>query len=149
MREAKQLEFAVGIDERGTLYCEGRSELHLSPAWTPEPLLLAGLMQCTLASLRFHARQAGLAIEGRATSSGAITRRPTDGRFAFVEIHVSLDLTLIPPLGEPAVQELLRMAERDCFIGASLTTPPSYAWHVNGRDIETVAPGEMLARTHR
>ena len=149
MREAKRLEFAVGVDERGTLFAEGRSELHLSPAWTPEHLLLAGLVRCTLAGLRYHAKQAGLGLDGRGTASGAVTRRSTDGRFAFVEVHAALDVTLTPHLGEPALKELLRNAERDCFVGASLATPPSYAWRVNGHDVETVAPGEMLARGHR
>jgi hypothetical protein len=30
------------------------------------------------------------------------------------------------------VGELLGLAERDCFIGASLTAAPHYEWQVNG-----------------
>ena len=31
--------------------------------------------------------------------------------------------------------ELLAKAERDCFVGASLTTAPTYHWTVNGEEI--------------
>ena len=30
-------------------------------------------------------------------------------------------------------EELLELAERDCFVGSSLTAKPSYRWLVNGR----------------
>ena len=33
------------------------------------------------------------------------------------------------------VAELLSLAERDCFIGASLTAPSHYAWVVNGSEV--------------
>ena len=56
--------------------------------------------------------------------------RDTDGRYAFVRIEVEIDVTLEPE--PPAVRELLAKAERDCFVGASLTAKPDYRWTVNG-----------------
>ena len=62
-----------------------------------------------------------------------MTQRPTDGRYAFVRVKVELDVTLEPT---PAnVRELLSKAERDCFVGASLTAKPRYRWTVNGEEV--------------
>ena len=44
--------------------------------------------------------------------------REDDGRFAFVEIEVRLDVELTPAPAD--LEALLAKAERDCFIGASL-----------------------------
>jgi hypothetical protein len=33
------------------------------------------------------------------------------------------------------VRELLARAERDCFVGASLTVKPRYSWTVNGEEL--------------
>jgi organic hydroperoxide reductase OsmC/OhrA len=89
-------------------------------------------MRCTLKSLGFHADRAGIAVRGGASAAGVVTRREEDGRFAFVEVECSLDVELEPPLDESALPELLDLAERDCFVGASLTTKPRYEWRVNG-----------------
>jgi uncharacterized OsmC-like protein len=133
MAEAKRLEFAVGIDEAGAMHAEGRSPITPSADWTPEHLVLAGLARCSLNSLRYHAKRAGATVGGRVTASGAVTRRD-DGRFAFVEEHVGVDVTIEP---EPeALDQLLMKAERDCFVGASLTAPPGYSWRVNGRVVD-------------
>ncbi len=62
-----------------------------------------------------------------------MTRREEDGRYAFVEIGIHADVTLTPA---PAnVRELLAKAERDCFVGASLTVEPRYSWTVNGEEV--------------
>ncbi len=61
-----------------------------------------------------------------------MTKRESDGRYAFVEIGVELDVELEPaPPGEE-LRALLDQAERDCFVGASLTAQPSYRWRANG-----------------
>jgi len=39
---------------------------------------------------------------------------------------------------EPSAEELRALvakAERDCFVGASLTVKPAYRWRVNGADV--------------
>jgi hypothetical protein len=45
---------------------------------------------------------------------------------------VFLEVELDPALARGEVEELLAKAERDCFVGASLTVPPRYRWTVNG-----------------
>ena len=104
-------------------------------AWTPEHLVLAGLSRCILASFRYHARRAGHEPVASTTAHGVVTRREDDGRFAFVEIRVDLDVTLD---GEPtpeSVGDLVMKGERDCFVGASLRVKPDYHWTINGEEL--------------
>ena len=99
-------------------------------SWTPEHLLLAGLARCTLTSLRHHSVRAGVVLTSRATARGTVTRRAEDGRFAFVAIEVEGEAAFDPRPDDAVVTELLAKAERDCFIGASLTVEPTYTWRV-------------------
>ena len=50
----------------------------------------------SLTSFRYHARRAGHEPVSSAAAHGVVTRREEDGRFAFVEIRVDLDVTLDP-----------------------------------------------------
>jgi organic hydroperoxide reductase OsmC/OhrA len=104
-------------------------------AWTPEHLVLAGLSRCVLTSFRYHARRAGLEPATSASASGAVTRREADGRFAFVEIRVDLDVRLDPAPSPDELRALVAKGERDCFVGASLTVKPDYHWTVNGEEL--------------
>ncbi len=134
---ARSFEFAVSLDtgwdatsDRG-----GEALPHDGRAWTPEHLLLVGLARCSLTALEYHAQRAGLTVTAEASASGTVTRRDDDGRFAFVEIDVEARLTF-PEAPEPgAVRELVAKAERDCFVGASLTVKPRYAWLVDGEPV--------------
>jgi organic hydroperoxide reductase OsmC/OhrA len=105
---------------------------HAEPDWTPEQLVLAGLARCTLTALDFHARRRDVAVSGSADASGVVTKRDDDGRYAFVEIDCALDVQLDPAPSREEIEELVELAERDCFIGASLTATPHYEWRVNG-----------------
>jgi len=69
----------------------------------------------------------------RATGSAntLFTRRESDGRFAIAEVDVVLRVGLRPQPGEDELAALLAKAERDCFVGASLTVKPSYSWTVD------------------
>jgi hypothetical protein len=67
-----------------------------------------------------------------AETDGVVTKRDDDGRYAFVEVRARLDVELDPLPDRESVAELIGLAERDCFIGASLTAPPHYVWRVNG-----------------
>jgi uncharacterized OsmC-like protein len=127
---AKRLEFSASIAEDGSLCAEGREKLDPGDTWTPEHLVLAALCRCTLASLRFHAEHANVKATGTAAASGVVTKREPDGRYAFVEILCGLDVALDPPPDD--LPGLLELAERDCFISASLTAPTEYEWRVNG-----------------
>ena len=69
---------------------------------------------------------------GGAAAEAVVGKRDEDGRYAFVEIECGLDVDLDPlPEGDQLV-ELLDLAERDCFVGASLKRSPRYEWRVNG-----------------
>jgi uncharacterized OsmC-like protein len=130
-KTAKEFGYEIAQDRAGRVTAGGQAPLDLDEAWTPEHLVLAGLVRCTLQSLRFHANRAGVDFLADAAASGRVTKRDSDGRYAFVELEVSVDLELEP---EPAeLGELLAKAERDCFVGASLTPKPLYRWRVNGR----------------
>lgn len=103
--------------------------------WTPEHLVLAGLCRCILTSFRYHARRAGLEPAASASAHGTVTRREEDGRFAFVEIRVALDVGIEAPPAVDDLREIIMKGERDCFVGASLTLKPDYHWTVNGEEL--------------
>jgi uncharacterized OsmC-like protein len=128
--KAKEFSYAIALDRAGRLTVDGESELDLERAWTPEHLLLAGLVRCTLQSLRFHADRAAVDYVAEASASGRVTKRESDERYAFVDLDVEIDLQLEPVPED--VTALLDKAERDCFVGASLQPPPRYHWRVNG-----------------
>ncbi|MDP8910747.1 MAG: OsmC family protein [Actinomycetota bacterium] len=134
--KAKEFRYAIELDRSGRPTADGQDPLELTDAWTPEHLLLAALARCTLASLRFHADRMGVEARASASASGRVTKREEDGRYAFVEIESHLDVELEPPPAEEELESLIVKAERDCFIGASLTAAPRYRWTVNGAPLE-------------
>ena len=129
---AKVFDFAVTVDEAWDARSErGGDPLAVNdPHWAPEHLVLAGLARCSLTSLRYHCRRAGVALTSRASARGTVTRRDGDGRFAFVEIALEADVAFEPKPDEATVADLLMKGERDCFVGASLTAQPTYEWRV-------------------
>ncbi len=137
---AKEFTYAIDVERDGRIGAEGLSPLSPPEDWSPEHLVLAGLVRCTLTSLRYHGDRLEIDFVATGRASGRITKRDDDGRYAFVEIDVELELELEP---EPPAQELdalLAKAERDCFIGASLVAKPSYRWTVNGTVRTPAAP---------
>jgi uncharacterized OsmC-like protein len=131
--KAKEFRYGIELDRAGRLTADGHAPLELDPAWTPEHLVLAGLVRCTLQSLRHHADRTEVDFVGTARASARVTKRGGDGRYAFVEIDVDLDLELEPLPDD--IRALLDKAERDCFVGASLQPSPHYRWRVNGTSI--------------
>jgi organic hydroperoxide reductase OsmC/OhrA len=129
---AKEFRYAISLDRVGRMTANGRAELDLDPAWSPEHLVLAGLARCTLQSLRFHAARVDIDSVAWAGVSAVVTRPAPKDRYAFVEIDVDIDLELEPLPPPDELQELLALAERDCFVGASLRPAPRYRWRVNG-----------------
>jgi organic hydroperoxide reductase OsmC/OhrA len=131
--KAKELRYAVELSASGELREENGVVLDTPAEWSPEHLLLAALVRCSLKSLRYHAQRRG--IEVRAASGSArtlVTRRESDGRYATVDTEIELQVDLDPRPDESTLSELFAMAERDCFIGSSLTVEPRYRWTVNG-----------------
>jgi organic hydroperoxide reductase OsmC/OhrA len=126
-------DYAVTVDqawdarsERGGSVILGADE----ESWAPEHFVLVGLARCSLTSLRYHCGRAGVALTSSASARGMVTRREEDDRFAFVEIVVEADVAFDPKPDAAAVADLLMKAERDCFVGASLTAEPTYEWRV-------------------
>ena len=133
--KAKELRYAVELSPTGELGEENGVVLETPEEWSPEHLLLAALVRCSLESFRYHARGV---VEVGSTSGSArtlVTRRNTDRRYAMVETSVELAVGLARELGPVELSDLLELAERDCFIGSSLTDEPTYRWTVNGRRI--------------
>jgi uncharacterized OsmC-like protein len=135
---AKELRYAVDLSASDELTEEHGVALDPPTEWSPEHLLLAALVRCSLKSLRHHAKSKG--VEVRSASAGGrtlVTKRETDGRYALIETRVELTVEIAPEPEPDELAELRALAERDCFIGSSLTAEPSYRWVVNGRTIDT------------
>jgi len=126
---AKVLEYDVELDRGGRLTIPGGGQLVPPEGWSADHLLLAALVRCSIDSFAYHARRAGHTVTASGSAHGTITRAGADERFRFVEIDVSIDAQLDPRADDAG--ELTRKGERDCFVGASLTVKPRYAWHVS------------------
>ena len=130
------LDFDVIVDSAG----DARSALGGSPLprqveWWAEHLVLAGLVRCTLASMDYSARRAGLNSLGSGKAHGTVTKREEDGLYAFVDIETTLEVDLAPVPEPVALRELVARAERGCFVSNSLTATPRHRWIVNGEEV--------------
>jgi organic hydroperoxide reductase OsmC/OhrA len=128
----KEFRFAIDLEEGGSLRAEDGTRLEVDPAWSPEHLLLAALVRCSLQSLRHHARRGHIEVSDTQGSARALfTKRESDERYAVTECEVELAVRLSPKPGGDELAELLARAEHGCFIGASLTAKPAYRWTVS------------------
>ena len=136
--KARELRYAVDLTADGALRDENGVVLDVPTEWSPEHLLLAALVRCSLKSLGFHAGRKGVEVRSASGSSRTlVTQRETDDRYALVETEAELAVEIVPEPEPDALSELLALAERDCFVGSSLTAKPSYRWVVNGRSIDS------------
>ena len=95
--KAKELRYAVDLTAAGGLLEEHGVALDAPPEWSPEHLLLAALVRCSLKSLRYHAERMGVAVGSASGSSRTlVTKRETDERYALVETDVELAVELEP-----------------------------------------------------
>jgi len=132
---AKVLDYSIELDRRYRVSADGGDSQQLPRDFAPEHLVLAGLARCTLTSLAYHAHRAGIKVASSSASAiGRVTKRTTDGRYAFVELECRLDVELEPSPDRETQQSVLAKAERDCFVGASFVAPVQYTWRVNGKD---------------
>ncbi len=125
-------DYRVELDGERCFVSDRDVPLELPRAWTPEHLVLAAVIRCSLLALDYHARRAGGRAAGSGTAHGCIDRRD-DGLYAFTEVTCELDVEVDPPPEDP--RELVGLAERGCFIGSSLVVKPAYRWRVNGTDV--------------
>ena len=132
----KAFAYEVVVDRAGRMSAEDEETfVAVGDEWTPDHLLLAAVLRCSIASLAFHARRADLDCVASGTVRGTVTKPDGEERYRFVEVHAEVDVELDPPVEGEALAELVAKAERDCFVGASLVTKPSYLWRVNGREV--------------
>ncbi|HYI75569.1 MAG TPA: OsmC family protein [Gaiellaceae bacterium] len=130
------LNFDVTVDRAG----DARSALGGSPVpreveWWAEHLVLVGLVRCTLASMDYSARRAGLNSKGTGSAHGVVTKREDDGLYAFVEVETTLEVDLAPAPEGDALRDLVARAEHGCFVSNSLTAKPRHRWIVNGQEV--------------
>jgi organic hydroperoxide reductase OsmC/OhrA len=126
---AKVFEYAVEVDRSSRMTIPGGAQIEHAEGWSPDHLLLAALVRCSIDSFTYHARRAGHDVSASGSGHGTITKREADGRYAFVTIEVAIDAQLDPRSAE--TDDLTAKAERDCFVGASLTIKPEYTWRVS------------------
>ena|SRR5437764_13991298 len=127
--QPKVFEYAVEIDLGGRMTIPGGAQIAPPEGWSPDHLLLAALVRCSIDAFVYHAHRDGRETQAAGSAHGRITKRDSDGRYAFVEISVELDATVMPRAEDPA--DLVAKAQRDCFVGASLTIEPDYTWRVS------------------
>jgi len=102
-------------------------------AWSPEHLFLASLSSCTLLAFLAHAANAEIdVVSYTADVSGTITRRLSDGRYAFVEIRLQPHVVVAAGQVE-AAEAITSKAERDCFISAGTTAEIVVSWDIRER----------------
>src|SRR2546421_5519107 len=126
---AKVFEYAVTVDHVGRMTVPGGAQIPPAEGWSADHLLLAALVRCSIDSFKYHARRAGHGVSASGEAQGTVARRHSDGRYAFVRIGVAIAASLTPRA--PDTAELIAKAERDCFVGASLTIEPEYHWSVS------------------
>jgi organic hydroperoxide reductase OsmC/OhrA len=137
--QVKEFTYDVRLEDGGVMLADGEGAIDAPPVWKPDHFLVAALLTCALESLRYHAERAGLEVSGRGAGRALVTKREADDRYAVVEIAASYEIALEPDPGDDRTAELLFKAERDCFVGASLTAEPDYRWKVNGRAVSARA----------
>ena len=126
---AKTFEYAVEVDRGGRMTIPGGGQFVPPEGWSADHLLLAALVRCSIDSFAYHARRLGHEVNASGSAHGTITKSGPDDRYRFVSIEVQIDAQLTPRTNE--VDDLIAKAERDCFVGASLTLKPEYEWRVS------------------
>ncbi|HJQ73819.1 MAG TPA: hypothetical protein VJ814_02960, partial [Gaiellaceae bacterium] len=95
--KAKEFRFAVELTAAGRLTEENGVALEVPAGWSPEHLILAALVRCSLKSLRHHAARKSVDVRSAAGSARTlVTKRETDERYALVETEVELEVELDP-----------------------------------------------------
>ncbi len=127
----KVFAYAVAVDRAGRISAEDEANfVDVGDEWTADHLLLAAVVRCSIVSLSFHARRRHLDVTASGSARGTVTKPEGEDRFRFVEIAVEVEAEIDPQPEPEALAQVLELAERDCFVGASLVAKPAYSWHV-------------------
>src|SRR3954452_5444931 len=102
-------------------------------AWSPEHLFLASLSSCTMLAFLAHAANAEIdVVSYTADVSGTITRRLSDGRYAFVEIRLEPHVVVGAGQVDDA-EAITSKAERDCFSSPGTPADSVGSWGLAAR----------------
>jgi organic hydroperoxide reductase OsmC/OhrA len=124
----KVFEYDVEVDRAGRMTIPGGAQIAPAEGWSPDHLLVAALVRCSIEALTYHARRAGHAVSAAGSGHATVAVREEDHRFALRDVDVHIDASLTPRAEQP--DQLTARAERDCFVGASLTVEPTYTWRI-------------------
>jgi len=90
--------------------------------WSPEDLLVASTASCFAVTLTAVAEAFGLPLWGLDVHGVGHVRRRENGRFAFVEIELAVELETVPGREDEA-RVAVERAEQLCLIAAALDVP--------------------------
>ena len=76
-----------------------------------------------------------MTFTGHGRAHGTVARREEDGRFALVSVDDHIRCLVRATARARRLARSVAKAERDCFIGASLTAKPAYVWNVDGEEL--------------
>jgi organic hydroperoxide reductase OsmC/OhrA len=123
----KVLEYDVEVDRAGRMTTPGGAQIAPAEGWSPDHYLVAALILCSIKALTYHAQRAGHQVSAGGSGHATVAMRE-DGRFALRDVAVGIQAQLTPRVADTGL--LTAKAERDCFVGASLTVKPAYTWQV-------------------
>jgi organic hydroperoxide reductase OsmC/OhrA len=124
----KVFEYDVEVDRGGRMTIPGGAQIEPAEGWSPDHLLVAALVRCSIEALVYHARKAGHTVSAAGSGHATVAVRAEDHRFALRDVAVHIDASVTPRPEDP--EKLAAHAERDCFVGASLTVEPQYTWRI-------------------
>jgi organic hydroperoxide reductase OsmC/OhrA len=124
----KVFEYHVEVDRGGRMTVPGGAQIAPAEGWSPDHLLVAALVKCSIEALAYHARRAGHTVSAGGSGHAVVARGEPEGRYTLREVEVHIDAELTPRAAE--TEQLTTKAERDCFVGASLTVAPRYTWRL-------------------
>jgi organic hydroperoxide reductase OsmC/OhrA len=141
----KEFHFPLVVDwvggRRVSAQVEGKHPVEICPppvfrgddpsAWSAEDLLVAAAASCLAVTFTGFAERAGLDYDRLSVGGDGVCGRRDDGRFGFTRLTLRVELETAADAAE--ARELVRRAEGDCLVAASLDVPIETVVVVNGR----------------
>ena len=148
--KAREFRYAIDLDEGGSLRDRGRHAARRRPGLVARAPAARGARPLLAQEPRATTPAAAhIEVVGRARLCARALHEARERRaLRRRRVEVELAVRLTPKPGEDELAELLAKAERDCFIGASLTVKPTYRWTVALAGLERrerqPVPAELL-----
>ena len=102
--QPRRFEYRASLDRDGHALAEGGPPLALTRDWTPEHLVLAGLVACSIKSLKYHARRAEIQRALAEELATASTVRPFNPK----ERYKAGEIISHPEYGRGKIENVLR-----------------------------------------